>query len=555
MKRTDWRTLGRDKERRIEAAAGLALAGGKIVSRDNAGALLYALIRSGDVVAIEGDNQKQADFLARELAGLDPGRINSLHMVQSTIALPEHIALFDRGIASDLDFAFSGLQAKELARIVSEGKARIGAIHTYLELFGRYFMDLTPRVALVAADLADANGNLYTGFNTEETPAIVEATAFKQGIVVAQVKEIVPTLPRVDIPGDQVDFVVPCGSPPYVAPLFTRDPAKITELQVFLGMLALKGIYLPYGVRKLNHGIGYTTCAIELLIPTFGLELGIKGRACTHWALNPHPTLIPAIEAGFVERVHSFGSEPGMEDYIRARSDIFFVGRDGCLRSDRLISHVVGLYAIDMFVGLTLQIDENGNSSTAISGRIAGFGGAPNLGSNSRGRRHVSEPWLRAGEEDALAAGETGGLPIGRKLVVQITPTVTEKKGIPVFVEKLDAVMLHDQGLFPMPPVMLYGDEITHIVTEQGIAMLHRCPDISIRRAAIRAVAGDTPVGKKEKKRETAELRRKGIVLYPEDIGVKREDARHSLLAAETIDDLVKASGGLYKPPGSHPKY
>src|SRR5256885_10022746 len=38
---------------------------------------------------------------------------------------------------------------------------------------------------------ADAQGNLYTGPNTEDTPAIVEATAFSGGIVIAQVNEMV----------------------------------------------------------------------------------------------------------------------------------------------------------------------------------------------------------------------------------------------------------------------------------------------------------------------------------------------------------------------------
>ncbi|MCX6356608.1 MAG: malonate decarboxylase subunit alpha [Candidatus Aureabacteria bacterium] len=496
MTGNNYQTLARDKAKRIEAARPCAKGGPKIVPHGNAASLLYAVIRPGDRVNIEGNNQKQADFLAKTLAGLDPARINRLHMVQSSVALPEHIAVFDHGIAERLDFAFSGIQAKELARIVNEKKVKIGAIHTYLELFGRYFMDLTPRVALVAAELADAQGNLYTGFNTEETPTIVEATAFRHGIVIAQ-----------------------------------------------------KGIYLPYQVQSLNHGIGYNTAAIELLLPTYGEKLGLKGKACTHWILNPNPTLIPAIEAGFVKGVHSFGSEPGMEEYIRARGDIFFNGADGSMRSNRLLSQVAGLYASDMFVGLTLQIDANGNSSTATASRISGFGGAPNLGDNAGGRRHVSRAWLMAGMEDRASTHETGGLPRGRKLVVQITPTQSEKKGIPVFVEKLDAEELYARKLFPLPPVMLYGDIITHIVTEKGIAVLHKCPDLPTRQAAIRAIAGDTPVGRNEKKAETKKLRKAGIVLYPEDIGVQKDAAQHSLLAARSIPDLVKASGGLYKPP------
>ena len=38
-------------------------------------------------------------------------------------------------------------------------------------------VDLTPQVALVVADKADRDGNLYTGPNTEDTPTIVEAAA------------------------------------------------------------------------------------------------------------------------------------------------------------------------------------------------------------------------------------------------------------------------------------------------------------------------------------------------------------------------------------------
>jgi hypothetical protein len=67
-------------------------------------------------------------------------------------------------------------------------------------------------------------------------------------------------------------------------------------------------------------------------LPTYGEKLGLKGKICTHWALNPHPTLIPAIESGWVSQVHCFGSEVGMDRYIRARPDIFFTGADGSLR-------------------------------------------------------------------------------------------------------------------------------------------------------------------------------------------------------------------------------
>ncbi|MFY0578600.1 malonate decarboxylase subunit alpha [Cystobacter fuscus] len=384
----DWNQQARNRDARMARAAGLAR--GKVVEAKDARELLERVLEPGDRVCLEGNNQKQADFLARQLASVDPQRVRGLHLVQSVLALPEHLDVFDKGVASRLDFSFSGPQSARLASLVGSGRIAIGAIHTYLELFGRYFMDLTPRVSLVAAQSADAAGNLYTGPNTEDTPVIVEATAFKRGIVIAQVNELVDTVPRVDIPGGWVDFVIRSPSPHYIEPLFTRDPALISEIQVLMAMMAIKGIYAEYEVDRLNHGIGFDTAAIELLLPTYAASLGLKGKICRHWALNPHPALIPAIEAGFVESVHSFGSELGMEDYIRARSDIFFTGPDGSLRSNRAYSQAAGHYACDLFIGSTLQIDLEGNSSTATQGRIAGFGGAPNMGADARGRRHAS---------------------------------------------------------------------------------------------------------------------------------------------------------------------
>ena len=121
-----------------------------------------------------------------------------------------------------------------------------------------------------------------------------------------------------------------------------------------MAMMAIKGIYAEYGVERLNHGIGFDTAAIELLLPTYAESLGLKGKIGRNWALNPHPALIPAIESGFVESVYSFGSELGMEDYIRARPDVFAVGPDGSMRSNRALCQAAGHYACDMFIGSTL---------------------------------------------------------------------------------------------------------------------------------------------------------------------------------------------------------
>ncbi|HSF47141.1 MAG TPA: malonate decarboxylase subunit alpha, partial [Burkholderiales bacterium] len=479
MTPTSWSKLAHNRKERLARAR--RIASGKWIEATQATTLLEAVIEPGDRVCLEGNNQKQADFLGRALAAVDPTRVRDLHLVQSVVALPEHIELFERGVARRLDFSFSGPQSGRMAQLVSAGKIEIGAIHTYLELFGRYFVDLTPRVALIAAQAADPAGNLFTGPNTEDTPAIVEATAFKNGIVIAQANQTLDKLPRVDVPAGWVDFVIQSPKPHYIEPLFTRDPAQISEIQVLMAMLAIKGIYAEYEVARLNHGIGFDTAAIELLLPTYATDLGLKGTICKYWALNPHPALIPAIESGFVESVHSFGSELGMEKYIEARSDVFFTGPDGSLRSNRAFCQAAGHYACDMFIGSTLQIDLQGNSSTATLGRIAGFGGAPNMGADARGRRHASPAWLKAGRQ---ARGERA-MPRGQKLVVQTVETFREHMQ-PTFVEKLDAWELGETAKMALPPVMIYGEDLTHIVTEEGIANLLLCRSEEDREQAIR---------------------------------------------------------------------
>jgi len=542
-----WTTQQRnrgDRLARVQAALGGAL-DGKIVQAAHIVDLLNAVLEPGDRVCLEGNNQKQADFLGKALTKVDTSRVHDLHMLLSVLSLPEHLDVFDKGIASKLDFSFSGPQAGRLAKLAQSGKLNIGAIHTYLELFARYFIDLTPRVALVAAEMADREGNLYTGPNTEDTPAIAEATAFKSGIVIAQVNQIVDKLPRVDIPGDWVGYVVQSPTPYYIEPLFTRDPALISEIQVLMAMMAIKGIYAEYEIERLNHGIGFDTAAIELLLPTYAADLGLKGKIARHWALNPHPALIPAIEAGFVESVHSFGSELGMEKYIGARPDVFFVGPDGSMRSNRAFSQAAGHYACDMFIGSTLQIDLQGNSSTATLGRIAGFGGAPNMGADARGRRHPSKAWLKAGEQ---ARAGRNVIPRGQKLVVQMVETFREHMA-PAFVEKLDAWQLAEQANMAIPPVMIYGDDVTHILTEEGIANLLLCRTEEEREQAIRGVAGYTPVGMGRDKRMVENLRDRGIVQRPEDLGIDKRMATRDLLAAKNMKGLVRASGGLYDPP------
>jgi len=534
-----WTTLRDEKARRLAAIAPWledgVLPTARIVDA------LETLIRPGDRVALEGDNQKQADFLSRSFAKVDPQKIHDVHLLISSIGRPEHLTLFERGITHKVDFAFAGPQSLRVAQLLEDGQLEIGAIYTYVELYARMFVDLTPNVALLCAEKADRHGNLYTGPNTEDTPTIAEAAAFRHGIVIVQVNEIVDELPRVDIPGSWVDVVVQADRPFAVEPLFTRDPRHIGDLQVLTAMMVIRGIYEAYGVTSLNHGIGFDTAAIELLLPTYGHKLGLKGRVARHWVLNPHPTLIPAIESGWVESIHSFGGESGMNRYAAARPDVFFTGADGSLRSNRVLAQLAGQYAIDMFIGSSLQIDVDANSSTVTDGRLSGFGGAPNMGHDPHGRRHSSAAWLD------LAHGE-GANRRGRKLVVQMTQTF-RAGGVPTFVETLDAIDVGKQAGMPLPPVMIYGDDVSHVVTEEGVAYLYKAHSLADRRAALAAVAGVTPVGRTADARQVESLRRDGLVAFPEDLKVETRLADRSLLAARSIEDLVAWSGGLYEPP------
>ncbi|PFW80332.1 malonate decarboxylase subunit alpha [Priestia aryabhattai] len=531
--------------RRDQKAARLAkidhLLKGKLLGNAHIIEALELLISPGDKVVLEGDNQKQASFLSKALNEVSADKINGLHMIMSSISRPEHLDIFEKGIAEKIDFSYAGAQSLRVSQMIEDGTLKMGEIHTYLELYGRLFIDLIPNIALVAADKADAQGNLYTGANTEETPTIIEATAFKDGIVIVQVNELVEELPRVDIPASWIDCIVVADQPYQLEALFTRDPRHITELQILMAMMTIRGIYERHSVQSLNHGIGFNTAAIELLLPTYGEKLGLKGKICKHWALNPHPTLIPAIESGWIESVHCFGGEVGMEQYTAARPDVFFTGRDGSLRSNRAMCQVAGQYAVDAFVGSTLQIDGEGNSSTVTSGRLSGFGGAPNMGHDPRGRRHSTPAWLdMINEQHELARG--------RKLVVQMVETF-QSGNEPVFVESLDAINVAKQANLATAPVMIYGDDVTHVVTEEGIAYLYKAQSLEERKAALEAVAGVTPIGLRHNQNKVERMRRDGLVAFPEDLQIRRTEAKRSLLAARSVEDLVEWSGGLYNPP------
>src|SRR6202046_3338239 len=173
-----------EKQRRLRLVSSWMK--GPLLPQDKLVESLQLLIAPGDRIVLEGDNQKQADFLSRSLVRADPKKLHDLHLIISSISRPEHLTVFELGIAKKVDFAFAGAQSLRVSQLLEDGKLDIGAIHTYDELYARLLVDLVPNVVLVCAERADAEGNLYTGPNTEDTPVIVKAAAFRDGIVIVQ---------------------------------------------------------------------------------------------------------------------------------------------------------------------------------------------------------------------------------------------------------------------------------------------------------------------------------------------------------------------------------
>src|SRR6478735_1142187 len=83
-----WTTRRDEKRRRIELVKPWMK--GSILSKEKIIEALESLIVSGDRIVLEGDNQKQADFLSRSLVKVDPKKVHDLHLIISSISRPEH---------------------------------------------------------------------------------------------------------------------------------------------------------------------------------------------------------------------------------------------------------------------------------------------------------------------------------------------------------------------------------------------------------------------------------------------------------------------------------
>ena len=109
-----WTTRRDEKRRRMQLVQpwmkGPVLPSARVIEA------LETLIVSGDRIVLEGDNQKQADFLSRSLVKVDPKKLHDLHLIISSIGRPEHLTLFELGIAKKVDFSFAGPQSLRVAQ-------------------------------------------------------------------------------------------------------------------------------------------------------------------------------------------------------------------------------------------------------------------------------------------------------------------------------------------------------------------------------------------------------------------------------------------------------
>ncbi len=106
----DWKTRMKEKESRINSMKDIS--DGKFIPTDQIINALEKLIQPGDRVVLEGNNQKQASFLSEALSETNPKILHDLHMILSSISRPEHLDIFERGIANKIDFAYAGPQSQ-----------------------------------------------------------------------------------------------------------------------------------------------------------------------------------------------------------------------------------------------------------------------------------------------------------------------------------------------------------------------------------------------------------------------------------------------------------
>ncbi len=119
----------------------------------------------------------------------------------------------------------------------------------------------------------------------------------------------------------------------------------------------------------------------------------------------------------------------------------------------------------------------------------------------------------------------------------------------PAFTPVLDAVDIGRKANLQGVPVMIYGEDVTHVVTEQGIAYLYMAQNAEERTKLLGSVAQGTPIGSLVTPDEIRRFRAWGKVALPEDLGISPDKANRTMLAAQSLEEIAEISGGLYHVP------
>ena len=218
-----WSRRRADKADRLAGVGGAA--GSRVVDSGDMVHVLQSVLRPGDRVALEGDNQKQADFLSRSSPPSIPACARPAPADLVDLA-PRSISICSRTASrAGLDFAYAGPQIRarpdagrrqDGARCDPHVRRAVRAAVRRPDPAGRAAVPPTPPTA---------TGNLYTGPNTEDTPTLVEAAAFRDGIVIAQVNELVDGERSAASRHPRWLGRLRRRPQPYqIEPLFTRDP-------------------------------------------------------------------------------------------------------------------------------------------------------------------------------------------------------------------------------------------------------------------------------------------------------------------------------------------
>ena len=250
MPQATWSTRRDDKARRLAGVAPFTR--GKFLDTAAIVPALQALLRPGDRVALEGNNQKQADFLSRSLAQVDPRVVHDLHLLISSISRPEHLDLFERGIARK-----AGLRLRrpaERARRAAAGGGAPGGRARSIPTSSCTRACSSTSTPQRGAGVRRARPTPTATSTPAPTPRTrrpsSRPTAFRHGIVIAQVNEIVDELPRVDIPGSWVDLRGR-GRPAVLARAAVHArPGADQRSQMLMAMMAIRGIYERHGVDQ-----------------------------------------------------------------------------------------------------------------------------------------------------------------------------------------------------------------------------------------------------------------------------------------------------------------